>query len=340
MAEPETGCKHSPYFDQLLYDGWWNHSTFNNTLHLEQYVCGYTKFLSYRTQIQYADAWLEIISSILGITSVVLTLVTLRSGNFKSVSYFYFRSIAILELFVTFHLAAFGFARLFPSYTEKSYAWFWFINCIWEGTVNTFLTAVDMITVYLSVERSIACLLPTKFKYINTKPVAYRVSIVSAAVALILDLPTSFELEVLVDPSTGAYSAVPSSFGKTQFYQAFLYALDIFSIVIGVAVILSSLFVIIGMEKSWKKKQVFSYSTVQYRTVCTLLLLQETAPSCRTVANIAQPKWRVHVFNRHAIKIATLLSANQSSPTYGFELCYICYLHFSILWNYCRLFSY
>lgn len=257
MADSESdtkdGCRNSPYFDQSLYDNWYNHSSFNSTQNLESYVCAYTQFLAYDKRIQYAQLSFELISSLLGIVSAILTLLILRHEDFKSVSYFYFRLIAVLDLFSAFHLILFAFSTIFPDYYAKSYGWLWFMTCIGYNTAAVFPNAVDLLTIYLSIERSVACLAPTKFKYINTKRVAYCVSTFSFAMALMLAIPSFFARTVLVT-SSGTLSPVPTDFGKTQFYQAFLYFMTLFYIGTGVAAVITSVFVIIGMIKSWRSK--------------------------------------------------------------------------------------
>lgn len=251
----ESGCRNSSTFDQDLYDNWIRNSTFNTTIHLELYVCSYTKFLTFRRRMQYADGCCDILSSIFGFISAVLTLITLRSDKyFKSISYFYFRLISIFEIFLMFHLLSLGMIRVATDYYFKLYAWFWFNTVIGSNTANFFPSCVDILTIYLSIERATACLAPTKFKYINKKYVAYGICMFSVVISALFYIPMCFARTVTVDPTTGVYSAAASEFGKSQFYEGFEYLIDIFSMVIGVGTIITSVFVIMGMVKSWKAK--------------------------------------------------------------------------------------
>lgn len=255
MSPSISGCRDTPDFDLDMYNQWVNFSKFNSTLELEAYTCLYIQILKLNVFITDTLGYCMLITSIFGIASSILILLPLyRNKEFSSPTYTYFRLMAMIGLLEMGCIFLSGVHETSYFICAHIYCWVWVLEHLAGPIANFSSAVVTWLTIVLSVERAVACLLPTKFKRINRVQVARRLSLSIIAFFAVSIFPGCFSIEVvLVAPEVG-YSSRPSEFGKSNFYAILDYANEIIQLLTGGIAILSSGLVILGMARFAKKK--------------------------------------------------------------------------------------
>src|SRR5262249_17893157 len=145
-------------------------------------------------------ACMDIGFSVLGIISAILSLyVFCGNAAFSSLWFLYFRVISILDLFSNISSAISSCNWIDQSTNVKSYWLFLFTDLTTSITINVLSGTVDMIIVFLSFERAVACLLPLKFHLLHKKSVAVVVFVASFAFSFLIMVPEIFGSAIVKD---------------------------------------------------------------------------------------------------------------------------------------------
>lgn len=156
--------------DTDLFDHWRNQSITENFLDLEIYICAYTQFQDYRDRLAYTIGYINILCGVAGILSSFLVLFTMfKNAEFASISYCHYESIALLEIFHMIFIICAGYQWINVRVYLKSYSWYWIMQRVGYVVGNFLSCCVDFLTIFLSVERAIACWKPDKFLLLSRR---------------------------------------------------------------------------------------------------------------------------------------------------------------------------
>lgn len=248
VAEVMDQCdNHSDYFNQLFY-AWYNYSNFNSSQNFQAYVCSYVAYQNLYNTLNWTEGLLHCICAIAGIISSILTLITIcKNKNFSSHAFCYFRVIAISEILVSCCLFNLGIG-LMQIDIRISFSWIWLFYKVTDNLGNMLSTYVEVLITYLSTERGIACLLPTKFHFIDNRKTVYKVCIIAIFPLLLLYVPGVFAYQIVYQLSSYNYVAVPTN----SSFEIWTRAREVVEYILAACIIASSIFSILGLMRALK----------------------------------------------------------------------------------------
>jgi uncharacterized membrane protein len=162
--------------------------------------------------------------------------------------------MAILELF---HLPL----KFFRSYkffydkeTNKIWSWVWF-GYSGASIQNILETIISHSSIFLSIERTIACLLPTRFYLIDRKRVFVTVYVVIVIYICSAFIPKLFRYTIIEDPLIpGSYKRIDSDWGKSDIFRIHSKIFDTLFFALGFIGIASMILSVVGMLKArWSR---------------------------------------------------------------------------------------
>lgn len=232
-------------------------SKFNDAFELNLFICAYTAYNLYVNNAYHLLALAIVPCSILGFVGSILVLITLRNKQkFNALCFIYFRVINLTELIYLSQCTAKGVVVLFADQCSASYFCIFF-NFIYQQAANVFAVCANLLVIFLSVERAVACALVTYFHYINHTPVYWVYLSASILVSLIICIPQIFAYKVQKSNLTGVYSLILSNFAQTQFYATFLVVHNAFFYAQSIIAVVTTIMSIIGLAVAMRRQYVY-----------------------------------------------------------------------------------
>jgi hypothetical protein len=179
-------------------------------------VCNHLVFNEFKLYMNYIDAILMIIFAILGIVGSASILITIvKNQNFDAICFYVFRIVAVLEIFYSIFKFSVAYSWLNADERAKSLVWFYIIT-VGNAICGQLLSRIILYSViFLSIERTVATLLPTKFHLIDRKRVFVGVFLFIFTLACVFDVPRAFQSKPELESGSGKYFTVDTDFGKS-----------------------------------------------------------------------------------------------------------------------------
>lgn len=247
----------------------------NSTLDYYHYVCHYKAYNQFKDYMANLEQHTVFIVAIAGLVGGLGTVATLMQPLFLVSDFFLFRLIGYLE---TLQMALVALMNVVVYCNcDRSYICTFFWAHVATTASNVCADSVDLIVLFVCIERSVACLLPHLFRLIHTKTCYYAVAIWSLVAPTLFSAFQAFELRIEYDPVERRYADEPSAFASSALYRALVklntarfYAT---AFLIAAATVCS----IIGFRTMTKRKRLLS-ERMQLRQL-------NTAPSRRKITS-------------------------------------------------------
>lgn len=228
-----------------------NRSVFDSSLDLEAYLCDYAGYIDFRAHSNYVWGCCAAPFRILGIISSFLTLGTVcRNEGFSSRCFVYYKAIAIFEFFYNLSTFEQTSESIYTYYFTRNYNWFFFGTLINNNIGNIFPHSTDTLTIFLSLERAVACLLPAKFYFLHHISVCVSVFVIAFGAALVTYIPPIFAFFVGIHPNTGTYFQFRTDFGGSHEYEIYEEFISSLLLIQSIAVFVSTAFAVAGMVRA------------------------------------------------------------------------------------------
>lgn len=161
----------------------------------------------------------------------------------------YFQTISILEMVNSLLVLEAGVRFMYRYFGQvPSYGWTWFGTHIETPAINTVSLSIDLMIMFLSVERAIACLLPATFRRLNRKFMVWCVIVGSVLASSGLFVPTGFD----------SFIGKTLQFSSWRFsdpYDRFLQVQEWFLLGIALAVCASAIVACVGSLQASKRRR-------------------------------------------------------------------------------------
>lgn len=230
------------------------HVAFNNSPDSEviKYACDYYALPNYYYMIFYISGITHMLLAAVGFLGDILVLATIcRNKEFQANSFWVHRIVAMLNLVNTpFKTGLGGLSQIYVDRMFSSYTFFIFIEIVATTVSQIVGFIVTFLIAFLSINRTVATLLPTKFYLINRWQVLVGVLFSIVGLACLSYIPYIFANEIVFDPSNKHYALVQSKFGKTQFYLNFQIFIDKFLYCRAIVQIVAMIFSVGGMLRA------------------------------------------------------------------------------------------
>lgn len=141
---------------------------------------------------------------------------------------------------------------------ERNYACSFFWAHISIAIMNVCADAVDFLTLFLSIERTWACLLPFKFKTVNQRVLERTAVTLAFTIAILFSTFQAFELTLQYDSQENRYRDVRSAFAESDFYAVFITANTVRFYATACLLMVATVFSIFGFWRTAKRSLVFS----------------------------------------------------------------------------------
>lgn len=206
-----------------LFENYKNHPSFNfsDDADVEAYVCDYIALEEFQNASSFVVGIICLFLTIIGFPGQFLILGTIsRNKNFKAKCFWIHRIAAALEIIYTPFTVGYAYGLIYRDEMVRSYALYWF--CQRSIVIsNVLANIVDLITKFLSIERAIATLLPTKFYLVDRWRVFFPVFGFVLLLAGSICVPNLFAFDVVFDPIDETFKEMKTNFGESQFYKDF-----------------------------------------------------------------------------------------------------------------------
>lgn len=225
-----------------------------NESQLFDYACNYGSYLAFKDLCRSVESHLLLIWGGLGFLGALGMSLTLSQKHFRpSPDFLFFRIVAYLEMLqmaVMTPMAATAFCNC-----EESYA----CAFIWAHVATTIMNVcadtVDLIVLFVCIERTVACLFPQHFRLIQSKQLRRSVIFGSFAVPAVFSVFQSFEVTVIYDEKEKRFIDEPSEFAQTPFYTFLVYANMVRFYITAAAIATATLCSIFGFIKTARRKE-------------------------------------------------------------------------------------
>lgn len=312
--------------DALIRDAYPKNTTFHDkTTELAAYACQYgfiVDFLNRTTQYGAIAKWVAFGFGLLG---CILALITFSRKEYKiCVTMMYHRAINAIEIFnalLTLQAAVHAF---YGPQLLKYQAWAYFSVYVAEKLRNVLFCWVNLIVLWVSIERVLACLFSAQFEAINRKPVAIAIIGFASVVATAIFLPYGFSVDCAYDNKTAAYKIVASAWSTStnRGFKEYSLLLSIFMICHAGLLFASSLAALAGLMSMTKRKRALikaatskSNSSRELLKQCSLNIQLCILQMCETIPCIANEFLFVYLTVRYSFTspfLATLPAAPQT----------------------------
>lgn len=218
-------------------------------LNSSEYLDPWSDFSSYQSVYwRYSDTCILVLC-IFGLLSSLLTLLTIYGNDhFSEPCFVCYIAVAVSEFIYTITYAFSRWATLNGLFTS-SYSWARFSKDR-QPLFDVSVSATTILIVFLSLHRAVACLLPNKYYWFNTKRVCVGVVIFAYVASAFHAVPQLFAYDYKTDNETGRFAAIYSQFGLSQAYITYATVIDTYRLVQGLAHFVSSTLAIIGMLRA------------------------------------------------------------------------------------------
>lgn len=247
MDANATGATAAP-IDPLSFQLSKNLTTLNLETTTTDYYSTWNGFISVWWEVADYFQWVSCIPCVIG---SVLTLGTIcRNKQFSDPCFICYRAIAVLIFIYAFQNHFFYLVRYKPQVTAN-YIVPWLEAIPLRGLQYSVVDGARWLMVFLSLQRAIACLLPTKFHLISGRRVCLVVTIGTILVTTALRGQYFFDKSVIWNNVTGTYSRVYNSFHYSKYFQTYnsIYS-EYYMAIEGLAILISSLLAVAGMLKA------------------------------------------------------------------------------------------
>jgi hypothetical protein len=229
------------------YEPLHNVSDFVSISDYQLYIKAYNDFNQFVISQRRVRGIINFTFGIFGIFGSLMTVATLyKNKNFESNCFIVYQCIAISNLFymiVNNVLLGLYNANLFH-YSAIASLVIRRISIF--ANVNAYFTG--LLIIFLSVERAVACLLPTKYHYLERRWIYIAVIIGSLLFSCVLGLPAFFQYSYIFNLATGIYLPVLSwSHEADNIYNA---TTQYYSIIEAALVLMSTVLSVAGLIKS------------------------------------------------------------------------------------------
>lgn len=233
-----------------------NMTTFQNeSWQLPSYACAYYGALRTVRETTLAGGGLKAAGSILGLFSSIAALIVFSQKEFRTVSFFYHLVINVVDLlnslmFLEDSLTYILGADFYRRYATWVYARAYFL----EAANEIALGWINLLIVWVAIERCIATMLPRHFHMINKKTVATTVVISTLLVTVATFIPGAFKSYPYYSPSRGRYVIKYSHF-HTHGYETYIQILSASRFLVAACMVLATSGTIMGLRKMSKRKK-------------------------------------------------------------------------------------
>lgn len=223
---------------------------------IEQYnrisLAAYTAF---ELQLVVVNSSLQIAVSILGLFSSIFTMATIcKNAHFAEPCFICYQAIAVSEFFYAIINILYYWSEVVPS-ASADYTYIWLDAILGRPLATCCENMTFVLVVFLSLQRAVACLIPTKYHLVSTQTICLSVVIVSSCVSAVYAAPELFAYNVVWVNATDCYDYEDSLFRNGAFYQAYEhYVRNVVRIAQAAAVFMSSLLAIIGILQATQLK--------------------------------------------------------------------------------------
>lgn len=225
-----------------------NESSFNSSIDYETYITAYDSFKKFELTIGIVMGVTTVLCGVIGVFSAVLTLLTFCGNKIlKYRCFVYYKAIAIAEIL---YLAS-GRASILVEtiYVQDVWSCPYQLSTLMVDAANNLCVFVDLLVIYLSIERAIACLLPLHFHLIDKKAVSYSVIAGAALLVGLLNVPYLFAYRIETD-SSGKCSVAYNSVWSATAEAAYDSILESCSFADGILIMVSTSLAVAGMIRS------------------------------------------------------------------------------------------
>lgn len=190
--------------------------------------------------------------SILGVISSILTLMTI-SGNphFNAPCFVCYEALAVSEII---YCAIGQVPKIWFDIVNQSvannYVWAFWVKVISPAVFSYFLNVDTFLISFLSVQRFIACIIPSKYHLVNTRGICLGITIAIYLISVPYITPTIMGVTVVWRNNSQIYVPTPTEFGTSSTYKQYNYFMAQFRTVQGVIVLVTSIMAIVGMLKA------------------------------------------------------------------------------------------
>lgn len=177
-----------------------------------------------------------------------MTLATFcRNEHFTARCFIYYKAIAIAELFYMSFKACGNLIRAIYAYDFWSYPFQLSRTII--PPAYSFCIIADILVIYLSIERSVACLIPTRFHLIDVNGVSYAVIITAVVIGNAISAPYLFSRTIITDKS-GKITVALSSLWSEKAEETHSMVIEAYCLIEGILIFISTGFAIAGTVQS------------------------------------------------------------------------------------------
>lgn len=199
---------------------WWlNYTIWNGSQdQIRSYICRYHDLLDFKRICSSVESNAVLMFGIFGFLGGFWSIATLQQKSFRIADFFLFRLVGYLEtvqMAVVTSMSIVGFLRC-----DLSYACTFFWAHVANTVSNVCADAVDLIVLFLCIERTVACVLPHFFHMFHSTNCWTMVAVWSLVIPLLFSLFQAFELTIIHDEIDNRYVDEPSPFSQTQFYES------------------------------------------------------------------------------------------------------------------------
>lgn len=229
---------------------WSNYSgIWNDTSRFHEYTCRAAALYSLRENCRSVNGHAYLIFGLIGLLSAIASLIVFSREEFSHrLGYLMYRTVALLELVHMIVMIVMGLKHFLDC---GSYYWCQFLSAHFSNfLLNTSAEAVDFLVLFLCIERSIACLLPTFFQKIHHRSIFLTVILIALTFSAAMNFPTIFQLTVAYSTKFARYHKPLSEFGNSKTFRTFSEINAIRLYVTGALIVLATCCSIVGLLRA------------------------------------------------------------------------------------------
>ena len=203
------------------------------------------------------NAYVIPVICVFGIVCNILNLIVLTRKQLKESPYTYLTGLAVTDLGVL--TLSFLHSTFSNGYGKEIYGWKIYDAKIFLPIANMLANSSVWVTVLLTFERFVSVKYPLKAREYCTKQIARRAMAVTYFIALLINIPRFFSLDVLVKDD-GKAKLMPTEFAKSQhfhyinwFYVVLIHAIPLLTL--GVL----NVYLIVAVKKAGKRRQTIGW---------------------------------------------------------------------------------
>lgn len=189
---------------------------------------------------------------IFGFIGSVLTFATLyRNKSFSEPCFICYQAIAVSEICYLLFKSPYYLYQTNKVVYGKDYLWYW-SRVVGSNYVTSIFAFYNIfLACFLSLQRAVACFLPTKFSYINNRGLCIAVTIITFLAMVALHSPSAILRQVFWNETEKRYVYEDSPIKISVKYKAYSSFIDhYYRVGLAVTVVVTSALAIAGMLKA------------------------------------------------------------------------------------------